>query len=284
MWKNPLESAWKFRSVESVLWTVLISTFLIAYFPVISGLIRAWARSDDYSHGFVIVPIAIYILWQKRETLRCASFDGAWPGLIVATVALIAYLVSIKGEMQTLGSFSMIFFLWGTVIFLLGFSIFKESLFPLSILFFMIPVPAQLVATLTIPLQLIVTKGSVWLASIIGIPIFNEGNVINMTRCTFEVVQACSGLRSIMTLLTLGAVLAYVTLRSNLLRTLLFVLAVPIAIAVNIFRVFVMIAVFHFLEVNLSTGTLHTVLGLVVFGIALGLFLLAGKGLALCER
>lgn len=284
MREDIVQSMPKFRLYETILWTVFSSAFLIVYLPVIWGLISAWARSDDYSHGFAIVPIAMYILWQKRNVLLSTSFGGAWPGLVVATVALIAYLVSIKGEMQTLGSFSMIFFLWGTVIFLFGFSIFKESLFPLSILFFMIPVPAQIVATLTIPLQLIVTKASVWLASIIGIPIFNEGNVINMTRCTFEVVQACSGLRSIMTLLTLGAVLAYLTLRSNFLRTLLFVSAVPIAIAVNILRVFVMIAVFHFFEVNLSTGTLHTVLGLVVFGIALGSFILARKGLALCER
>ncbi|MDD2944098.1 MAG: exosortase [bacterium] len=266
-----------------LLWAVFSSAFIVAYLPVLSGLIHSWANSDDNSHGFAIVPIAIYILWQKRETLLNQAFKGEWSGFVVAAIAVVIYLISLKGEIQTLGSFSMIIFVWGTVVFLFGFSIFKTSLFPLTILFFMIPVPAQIVAAFTIPLKLIVTKASVWLASTAGIPIFNEGNVISMTRCTFEVVQACSGLRSIMTLLTLGAVLAYVTLRSNLLRTLLFLLAVPIAIAINILRVFVMIAVFHLFEINLSTGALHTILGFVVFALALGLFVIAGKGLALCE-
>jgi exosortase len=186
--------------------------------------------------------------------------------------------------MQTIASVSMIFFLWGTVIFLFGYTIFRICLFPLLILFFMIPVPAQIIATLTIPLQLIVTRASVWLASMIGIPIYHEGNVINLPQGTFQVVQACSGLRSSMTMLTLGAVLAYLTLRSNMLRVILFSIAIPIAIAVNILRVFVLVAVFYFLEIDLSRGTIHTILGLAVFGMAFGLFLLAGKGLALCER
>jgi exosortase len=85
-------------------------------------------------------------------------------------------------------------------------------------------------------------------------------------------------------MLTLGAVLAYLTLRSNMLRVILFSIAIPIAIAVNILRVFVLVAVFYFLEIDLSRGTIHTILGLAVFGMAFGLFLLAGKGLALCER
>jgi exosortase len=148
----------------------------------------------------------------------------------------------------------------------------------------MIPVPSQIIAALTIPLQLTVTKVSVWLASMIGIPIYNEGNIINLPHGTFEVTQACSGLRSIMTMLTLGAVLAYLTLRSNLLRGILFILAIPIAIAVNIFRVFILIAVFHFTSIDLSHGTIHTILGLAVFAIAFGLFLLVRKGLALCSQ
>lgn len=284
MWKNSLRLAGDLGLLQFLLWAVFSNVFIIAYLPVISGLIRAWTHSGDHSHGFAIIPIAIYILWQKRKTLLSLPLHGTWIGLVVAATALFAYLVSLKGEMQTLGSFSMILFLWGTVIFLFGFSIFKESLFPLSILILMIPVPAQIVASFTIPLQLIVTKASVWLASIIRIPIYNEGNIIHLARGTFEVVQACSGLRSIMTLLTLGAVLAFLLLRSNLLRSILFIAAIPIAIAVNIIRVFALIAVFHFFEINLSEGALHTIMGMVVFGVAIGLFMLAGKGLSLCER
>jgi exosortase len=266
------------------LWALLFLSFFCAYFSTITSLVSAWAHSDDYSHGFAIIPLAVYILWQKRQTLHTEPVRGSWWGLLVALAVLIVYVAARKGEMQTIASVSMIFFLWGGVIFLFGFAVFRACLFPLLILFFMIPVPAQVIASLTIPLQLIVTKASVGLASLIGIPIFREGNIIQLPQGTFQVVQACSGLRSIMTMMTLGAILAYLSLRSNLLRGILFLLAVPIAIAVNILRVFLLVVVFYYLAFDMSEGTVHTFLGLFVFGIAIGLFLLARKGLALCER
>lgn len=272
------------RLVQYILWMVFAVMFFAAYLPVITGLVRAWALSDDYSHGFVIIPLAAYMLWQKRETLHNAPIQQAWSGLHFATASLLVYVIAQKGGMQTIASVSMICFLCGTVILLFGYAIFRICFFPIMILFFMIPVPGQIIAALTIPLQLIVTKASVWGASIIGIPIYHEGNVIHIPNGTFQVVQACSGLRSIMTLLTLGAVLAYLTLRSGVLRGILFILTIPIAIAINIFRVFVLIATFHFLEIDLSKGTIHTILGIAVFAIAFGLFLLARKGLALCEQ
>jgi len=270
--------------LQLFLWVFLLLSFVGAYFVTISSLVRAWSSSDDYSHGFAILPLALYILWQRREHLRKIPVQGSWVGLFIASGSLFVYFVAVKGEMLTIASVSMMFFLWGAVIFLFGFAIFKACLFPLLILFFMIPVPSQLIATLTIPLQLIVTKSSVWLAALAGIPIYREGNVIHLPHGTFEVVQACSGLRSIMTMLTLGAVLAYFTLRSNLLRIMLFLMAIPIAIVVNIFRVFVLVAVFNYLSIDLSKGTLHTIMGLAVFGIAFGLFLLTSKGFAKCER
>lgn len=270
--------------LQLFLWALLLISFVSAYFPTLSGLVRTWAASDDNSHGFAILPLALYILWQKREMLRKEPVRGSWFGLFVAVGALLVYIAANKGEIQTIASAAMLLFLWGGVIFLFGFSIFRACLFPLLILFFMIPVPAQFIAALTMPLQLIVSKASVGLASLVGIPIYREGNVIQLPRGTFEVVQACSGLRSIMTLLTIGAIMAYFTLRSNLLRGILFLLAIPIAIAVNILRIFVLVTVFYFLSIDLSKGILHTIMGLAIFCIALGLFLLTSKGFAKCER
>jgi exosortase A len=284
MEKNSALSVRQAGLAHYLLWLVFGGAFLAAFLPNLTGLIHSWANSEDYSHGFAIVPLSLYTLWLKRDTLLKEQVRGSWTGLLVITGVLLLYVIAEKGEMLTIASISMILFLWGAVIFLLGYAIFRACLFSLLILFFMIPVPGQIIASLTIPLQLIVTKASVGLASLIGIPIYHEGNVIQLPQGTFQVVQACSGLRSIMTMLTLGAVLAYFTLRSNILRGILFILAVPIAILVNILRVFVLIAVFHYLAIDLSEGSIHTILGLAVFVIAIGLFLLAGKGLALCER
>jgi exosortase A len=265
-------------------WLLLAGTFLAAYLPVMIDLVRAWSGSDDYSHGFLIVPIVLYIIWHKRGSLAEAATIGSWVGLPVAVLSLMAYLFARAGEIITLASLSMIGFIAGTVLFLFGFRVLRLCLFPLLFLLFMIPVPAQIHASLTIPLQLLVTRATAWLSSSAGIPIYCEGNVIHHSRGTFEVVQACSGLRSITALLTLGAVFGYFSLSSNFLRTILFVSAIPIAIAVNILRVFAMVAAINFLGIDLTVGTPHTMLGLVLFGAAVAIFVLIRKGFALWDR
>lgn len=267
-----------------MLLAVLGATFLYAFFPALSDLVQAWAASDDNSHGFAIVPIALYFLWQKRKELAGLEVNGAGLGLLPVVLALAFYIVAKKGEMQTFAYLSMILFIWGSTVYLFGYRIFAACLFPLAMLLFMVPVPAQIIAALTIPLQLVVSKFSVAFASLAGVPIYREGNVINLPEGSFEVVQACSGLRSIMALLMMGAVVSYLTLRSKLLRGVLFLFAVPIALVVNMMRVFVLVTVFHYGHLDLSRGTPHTLLGLAVFVVAIGLFIICSKGLSLCER
>jgi len=166
----------------------------------------------------------------------------------------------------------------GGVIYFYGFQMFKELLFPLFLMLFMIPVPSQIYATLTIPLQLFVSAVSAGAARILGIPVFREGNVISLPEYTLQVVEACSGLRSMIALLTLSAVFGYLTLRSNFLRTILFVTGIPAAIVVNIFRVLLMIAAFYYFQYDLTLGSVHTVFGVVIFILALAI--IAGmKGL-----
>ncbi|AJE03480.1 exosortase [Geobacter pickeringii] len=259
-------------------------TFSAAYYPVMAGLIQSWAASDDYSHGFLIVPLALYITWLKRDELGRQPVSGSWTGLLLVVLSLCAFLFAQVGGILTLSSLSLIVTVWGAVLFLFGFGMLRQLLFPLFLLLFMIPVPAQIYAALTTPLQLFVSKVAVEMASLAGIPVYREGNVIHHTQGVFQVVQACSGMRSIMALLTLGALLAYFGLRSSLPRGVLFVSAIPIAVAINVLRVFTIIAAFHFLGLDLAEGTPHTVLGIVLFGIAFVLFVAIRKGLSLCER
>jgi len=261
-----------------LLLALLFTSFILVYFPVWESLVRTWYNSDDYSHGFFIVPICVFIVWQKRETLTETQIrPSAW-GLVVIMLALLMYLVGHLGEIATIASFSMVPVLAGLIIYFFGFQMFKELLFPLFLLLFMIPVPAQIYATLTIPLQLFVSIVSTGAARILGIPIFREGNVINLPQYTLQVVEACSGLRSMISLLTLSAVFAYMTLRSNILRTILFITGIPAAIVVNIFRVLLMILAFYYFHYDLARGSVHTIFGVVIFILALAI--IAGmKGL-----
>jgi len=231
------------------LFSLLIAAFFAATFPLWKALIGTWSSSDEYSHGFFIIPLSCYIGWRKKDTLLDIPAKPSNLGLAFTILSLLLYLFAHLAEISTVRSFSVILIITGTL--------------------FMIPVPAQIYAKLTIPLQLFVSKSSTWLAAVFGLPIYREGNVIHLADQTFQVVRACSGLRSMISLLTLSAVFGYFTLRSNFLRSILFVAAIPAAIFVNIIRVLLMALAYHFFTYDLTTGTIHKVFGLVIFLLAL---------------
>ena len=248
---------------------VFMIGFVGGFFPVWRELIVTWAESDQYSHGFLIVPISMALIWRKREFLKKINAIPDRKGLVIALIALASYMVGHFGEIKTLSSLAMWFFICGTIIYWWGLAVFRELAFPLFFLLFMIPVPSQIFASLTLPLQLFVSKISVIVAQLSGVPTFREGNVIKIPGHNLQVVEACSGLRSILSLLMLSAIWGYVQLRSNLLRWLVFLLGIPVAIFVNVVRVAVMILSFYFFNIDLTTGTIHTLFGVAIFALAL---------------
>ncbi len=200
-------------------------------------------------------------------------FKGSNWGLAIIIFSLLVYLFAHYAEIITLRSLSIIPLTAGIIIYFLGFAAFKELLFPIFLLFFMIPIPSQIYSQLTIPLQLFVSKVSVWAAALLGVPVFREGNVIHLSDKTLQVVRACSGMRSMVSLLALSAVFGYLSLRSQWLRLGLFLAGIPIAIIVNAMRVLVLILAYHYFALDLARGMAHTVLGLLVFAVAFVLLL-----------
>jgi len=250
---------------------VLFIIFCVAYFPVMQKLVIAWSSTDEYSHGFLILPISLYIAWNKLGTLKAVPKNPSWVGLVIIICSLLLYIISSFAEIVTVTSFSMITVIMGFVIYFYGLNMFKALIFPLFFLFFMIPIPAQIFSILTIPLQLFVSKVSVYTASMFGLPIFREGNVIHLPEKTLQVVQACSGLRSLISLVTLSTFWGYLSLNSNLLRGLLIVCAIPAAIIINVVRVFLMIISFYYFNIDLTKDSVHTWLGILIFALALAL-------------
>ena len=263
---------------------ILVATFLLAYFPVWKRLILSWYSSDEYSHGFFILPLCGYILWQKKDVLAGVPVSPSSWGLGLVVFSLVLYILSDFAGIVTLASFSIVPLLAGVIIYSYGFLMLKELFFPLFLLLFMIPIPAQIYSSLTVPLQLLVTKISVWIAGFLGIPIYREGNVIHLADRTLEVVQACSGLRSMISLLTLSAVLGYLTLRSNPLRAVLFVSGIPAAIFVNIVRVLLLVLAFHYINLDLTEGTVHTLFGMGIFILAWILIIFTKQALSIWDK
>ncbi len=263
---NPNSSSGLYSGFVSAL---LLGSFFLAFWPVWQNLLHAWSTSDDYSHGFFIVPIAIFIVWRGKKSLAALPKSSSWLTFPVLLFVIMAYLFAYLAGIATVMAYSMVALLAVTVWFFWGKAMVKALSFPIFLLLFMIPVPAQIYATLTVPLQLFVSQTSVGLASFLGVPIFREGNIIHLPEQTLQVVQACSGMRSLISLLGLSVLFAYFALKSNQLRAILFISGVPIAIGVNIVRVFIMILGFYFFDFDLTQGVIHEILGGAIFVLAL---------------
>jgi len=258
-----------YQPFDYILWAFLAGSFTFAYFPVLHGMVNLWSRSEDQSHGFFIVPLSLYVVWLKKEKLvNTPIVPSAWGGCLMA-FALLLYLLARFADITTVAAYSILPLIAGGCIYLFGVRIFRECQFPIAFLVFMMPIPEQIYTFLTNPLQIIVSISSVWLASLANIPILRTGSVIQLPDHTLQVVAACSGLRSLLTILTLTSIFGYLTLKSNLLRVTLLVSSLPTALLVNIIRVFAMIIAFHYFNFDLTTGTVHTVFGLVIFLLAL---------------
>lgn len=273
------------RPSHILLTLIMLTSFAVAYYPVMKSLAATWMTSDNYSHGFFIPFLFIYIIWLKREKIcQKDTVSPHWAGLVIVIVSLLSYLFASYAEIQTLASLSMVACLAGATLYLLGFSFVRELVFPFFLLLFMIPVPSQLYAKITIPLQLFVTKISALIAQLAGIPVFRAGNIIETPGLSLQVVEACSGMRSMITLLLLSSLFAFFTLQSRTGRVVLFFSGIPVAILINIFRVSGIFLAWQFFKYDLTHGLWHTVLGIMLFCIALICLFGLQKGIVLWER
>jgi exosortase len=224
------------------------------------------------------------MLWQKKDELNTIPIKGSILGGILFFLSLCLYVIASAGGILTVTSLTLLTSFICGVWFLLGFELIRKIAFPLFFLLFMIPVPAQIYAAVTGPLQLLVTQVASLALKASSVPISCQGNVIEHPEQVFQVVQACSGLRSIMTMTTLGAVVGYFSMRTYWLRTLLILCGIPVAILVNILRVYILVGVYDWLRIDLAEGTAHTLFGVGVFVVSLGLFFLIYKWVSRWDR
>jgi len=251
--------------------TFLLAALVALYFPFLQTLVANWAVNDDYSHGYFIPFLTIYFIYHMRDELKQLKIKPNIFGLLIIAAGLGQLLIAKIGSEFFLQRTSFVIVLYGLVLFFLGWDYFKKLFLPLSYLFFMIPLPAIVWNKIAFPMQLFASGLTENMVYSLGIPIFRQGNVLQLAETTLEVVAACSGLRSLMTMFALSGALAIISTIPRWKKWLLFFAAAPIAVIANITRLTGTAVLASRYGSDVAQGFLHDFSGLVVFGLGLGL-------------
>jgi exosortase len=260
---------------------VFAALFLL-YWPFLQTLVSAWETNDDYSHGYFIPVVALYMVFTSRKEMAKITVKGSAGGLLVVIAGLTLLVVAKIGSELFVQRFSLLIVLLGLTLFLLGWGYLKILAFAIAYLVFMIPLPAIIWNKIAFPMQLFGSYLTEQVIYFLGIPVFREGNVLHLAETTLEVVAACSGLRSLVTMFALSGALVFFVELSPIRKCLLFLSAAPIAIFANIVRLTATAILASQFGSGVAHGFLHDFSGLLIF--ALGLSLLIGVNWLLSSR
>ena len=259
------------RQYFPLLALVLLVLLVLLYGPTSLGLVRDWWDDPDYSHGFVVPVFAGFMIAQRRRELMALEPSTSWAGLALLLVGLATLLLGDFGAELFLTRSSLVVVLAGLVLLHLGPSIFRIVRFPLAYLLFMIPLPATLYYAVTFPLQRLAARSAAWTLDRLDIPVLLEGNIIHLTQLSLGIAEACSGIRSLLSLVAVAVAWAYFLVPGRWAQVILVGAAFPIAVFGNVCRVLVTALVATWLGGNYAEGFYHLFSGWVVFLAALTL-------------
>jgi len=247
---------------------LLMGGLVLVYWPVFRKLVFDWSHDDNYSHGFLIVPVALYFVWERRQRLQELTPRPSWLGLGVFAGGILVLLAGILGAELFLTRISLLGVLAGGVIFLYGWRHLMVLAFPLLFLLLMVPLPALVFNQIAFPLQILASRVGEVAIRTADIPVLREGNVLVLANTSLEVAEACSGIRSLISLLTLGIVFGYFTDQRWWVRTMIALSTVPVAIVANAARVAGTGIAAHRWGPSVAQGFLHEFSGWMVFVVA----------------
>ncbi len=248
---------------------LLLAPLAVMYFDTASRLAGEWWKDPNNSHGILIPPLALYFAWMKRRRFAAAPVEPQRAlGLAAVIGALLVYFVGRLGAEFFLTRISGLLLVTGLILFFLGSRRLRVMAFPICFLVLGIPIPAIIFNTVSLPLQSLASMWSTNFLAICDVPVLREGNVINLTSASLGVAEACSGLRSLVSLIALAVILAYIRWRGFGQRVLLVVLAVPLALVLNIVRITVTGLIADRWDVKYAMGFFHSFSGWLVFVVA----------------
>lgn len=243
---------------------------IACYLPVLNRLVQQWKNDEDMGHGFFVPIVAGYIIWQRREQLAAMRPEPNYWGLVLIVWGALQMMLGTLGAELFLARTAFLISLVGVIWFLCGTKILRMLAFPLSLLVFMIPIPTIVYAQITLPLQIFASRVAETILSLVGIPVLRDGNVLELASQKLSVAEACSGIRSLLSLSFLSLVYAYFFDQKVWMRWALLFSTVPIAIAANAARVS-FTGVLSEIRTDLAQGFFHTLEGWVLFLVALAI-------------
>jgi exosortase len=265
--EQPTAQALAADSAWPSLWQVALLTGLLlwVYSPTLIHLVEQWWNDPNFSHGFFVPLFSAFVIWQERSRLARLSVRPSWAGLLPLGFGLSVLIVGQMGAELFLSRISLLVVLAGLIVLFLGWSFFRALLFPWAFLLLMIPIPAIVFNQVTFPLQLLASKVASTALPWMGVPVLREGNVINLPAMALEVADACSGIRSLMSLATLAIIYGYLMERKIVVRVLLALSSVPIAVAANSLRVVGTGLLVQYWDPDKAQGFFHEFQGWLMF-------------------
>lgn len=227
----------------------------------------SWSHNPNYSHGFLIPPVALYLVWRRREELRGAPIAPSGWGLPLVAAGLGLQAAATQGDLTMLQGHSLILVLFGLALHFFGRAVGRLLLFPLGYLVFMCPFPPVFADELSFRLKQWVIHASLSAAGAIGIPVVRDGMKLHLTTGSVSIEDPCSGLRSLIAILALGTLLAYFARGGPVRRSLLVLSAIPVAVVANWVRITTIVLAANFVSVEVGTGIVHDVSGYLLFAV-----------------
>lgn len=254
---------------------VFITAFGLFYYDTFSWLVGSWINNEYYSHGFLVPIISGYIIWSLRKELATIEKKQSQTGLAILAVGILLQGIGVLWTIRFISGISLLVTVYGVILYLFGWEFMKKISFPLFFLVFMIPLP--FVDIIAPPIQTLSAVGSSMMSNILGIPVVRDGLVLTIPTGSFEVGLPCSGLNSIISLLTIAVLYSFILDGRMLMKFAIIISSIPLAIAGNIMRITSMLAIANKYGQNIAMNYFHDVSSLILFCVVLIVLFLIGR-------
>jgi exosortase len=262
-------------------WQILVFIAVLGwlYASVLRHLVGQWAHDPNYSHGFFVPLFSLFVLWSERDKLRKLAVQPSTSGLLVLALGLAVLAAGTLGAELFLSRVSLLLTIAGLVVVSYGWNHMRAIFFPWIFLLFMVPIPAIVLNQITFPLQLLASKAAAVTLPLMGVPVLREGNVIQLPAMALEVAEACSGIRSLMSLATLAIIYGYLMEPRTSVRVILALASVPIAVLANSLRIIGTGLLVQYWDPDKAQGFFHTFSGWLIFVVSLVMLFILHRAL-----